>query len=154
MDIELSIVSEEELKTVWEMQRIVFTDVDNKYRLNSRQAISKEPFEKTLERFNHKKNTFYFIKDDDVRVGALQIAIDESKPKKQLYFLWVLPEYENKGYGQKAIKALEDIYGSSNWQLFCFAEEKKNNYFYKKLGFQEVDRVKVNDYLTKIVYEK
>lgn len=154
MDIELSVVSEEELKTFWEMQQIVFTEVDNKYHLDSRQAISKEPFVKTLERFNYKKNIFYFIKDDDVRVGALQIAIDKDRPKRQLYFLWVLPEYENKGYGQKAIKALEDIYGSFDWQLLCFAEEKKNNYFYQKLGFKEVDRIKVNDYLTKIVYEK
>ena len=37
-----------------------------------------------------------------------------------------MEEYRNKGYAQEAIKLVEEIHGSTNWELDTILEEKGN----------------------------
>ncbi|MDD6794386.1 MAG: GNAT family N-acetyltransferase [Clostridiaceae bacterium] len=48
----------------------------------------------------------------------------------------VIPEYENKGIGQKAVKFLESQFPEAkHWSLETPADKLRNHHFYKKLGY-------------------
>ncbi|WP_242948386.1 GNAT family N-acetyltransferase [Clostridium frigidicarnis] len=48
----------------------------------------------------------------------------------------VIPDYENKGIGQEAIKFVESEFPSATiWTLETPADKKRNHYFYKKVGY-------------------
>lgn len=55
------------------------------------------------------------------------------------YFLGgvcVIPDYENKGIGQEAIKFIESQFPNTTaWTLETPADKKRNHYFYKKMGY-------------------
>jgi len=50
--------------------------------------------------------------------------------------LCIIPEYENKGIGQKAVRFIESQFpGAICWTLETPADKDKNLYFYKKMGY-------------------
>ena len=90
------------------------------------------------------------------KVGAIRI-IDASEPHmaKRISPLFILPEYRNKGYAQKAIELAESIHGSSNWELETIAQEKGNCYLYEKLGYKKTGVTKnINERMGIVVYAK
>lgn len=56
------------------------------------------------------------------------------------YFLGcicIIPQYENKGIGQAAIKFIEEHFSDAHhWSLETPADKERNHYFYKKCGYQ------------------
>ena len=50
--------------------------------------------------------------------------------------LCVIPDYENKGIGQEAMKFIESQFpNATSWTLETPADKIKNHYFYKKAGY-------------------
>ena len=148
----LKVVLEEDLKKVLEMQKIGFAEWDSKYH---DYIVTKEPFEKLLARFKRPGVFYYFIVKNKEPIGVICVRIDEATGIKRISPIWIMPEYINQGYGQKAIKLLEEIYGTSDWVLRTAIDEERNIHFYQKLGYKLTDDIEVmNKYLTLVLLTK
>ena len=56
---------------------------------------------------------------------------------------------------QKAILAVEELHGKSNWELDTIWQEKANCYLYEKMGYYQTGKRKiVNDKMTLVFYRK
>ena len=117
--------------------------------------IFPEEERKTLETIekNYNKNITSFIKIAEANklIGFLIMNSIENNRYMQLDYFAILPEYQNKGYGTKAIKELEKVV--QNYDAI-FVEIEKLGYgantaeneirekrakFYERLGFHKLD---------------
>ena len=117
--------------------------------------IFPEEERKTLEAMekNYNKNITRFIKIDEEKelIGFCIMNSIENNRYMQLDYFAILPEYQNKGYGTKAIKELEKVV--QNYDAI-FVEIEKLGYgantaeneirekrakFYERLGFHKLD---------------
>lgn len=106
----------------------------------------------TIEK-NYNKNITRFIKIDEEKelIGFCIMNSIENNRYMQLDYFAILPEYQNKGYGTKAIKELEKVV--QNYDAI-FVEIEKLGYgantaeneirekrakFYERLGFHKLD---------------
>lgn len=99
---------------------------------------------------------YYFIEVDGIKVGAIRV-IDVKKPgkPKRISPVFILKQYRNKGYAQTAIKLVEEIHGSKNWELDTILQEKGNCHLYEKMGYRQTDKTEqLNDKLTLVFYRK
>ena len=154
MNIELSVVSEKELKKVWKMQKIGFAEWDKKYH-EGKKSVANEPYKKILERFKRHGVIYHFILKDKEPIGVICVRTDETTGIKQIAPIWIMPDFINQGYGQKAIKLLEEIHGTSGWELRTGINEKRNIHFYEKLGYKKTEGIEtINKYLSIITLVK
>lgn len=117
--------------------------------------IFPEEERKTLEAMekNYNKNITKFIKIDEENelIGFFIMNSIKNNRYMQLDYFAILPEYQNKGYGTKAIKELEKVV--QNYDAI-FVEIEKLGYgankeeneirekrakFYERLGFHKLD---------------
>lgn len=91
---------------------------------------------------------------DDKIVGDISVHILDNG----VYWIGCLaisPTYQNKGIGTIAIKHIENKYSEARvWQLETPLSNKRNCYFYEKLGFVKIDEKVQSGILTLCVYEK
>jgi ribosomal protein S18 acetylase RimI-like enzyme len=52
----------------------------------------------------------------------------------------VLPQYQRLGIAQKAIRMVEALHGSSNWELSTILQEKVNCRLYEKMGYRQTGK--------------
>ncbi|MGN0805049.1 MAG: GNAT family N-acetyltransferase [Candidatus Coproplasma sp.] len=99
---------------------------------------------------------FYFIRLNGENIGAIRVVDKKnSEEAKHISPLFIMPEYRNKGYAQKAILQAEKIHGTFDWEIDTILQEKKLCHLYEKMGYQKSDKVKqVNDKLTLVFYKK
>jgi len=133
------------------MQVRAFLPLYEKYRDT---AIS--PACESVERVREKIVTgrYYFILHGSTAVGGVRVTLNPGRRKgiSPLFILW---EYQNRGYAQRAIAAVEALHGADNWRLNTILEEPGNCHLYEKLGYVRVglpQRVRAN--MTIIDYEK
>lgn len=119
-------------------------------------AIS--PACETVQRVREKivSSHYYFIMDGPHAVGGIRVIDhrDNVRPKV-ISPLFILTEYQNKGYAQRAIHGVERLHGAHHWRLDTLLEEPGNCHLYEKLGYHRVgtpQRVRPN--MTIIDYEK
>lgn len=73
---------------------------------------------------------------DDIIVGDI-IVSDRRNGEYHLGGLCAIPEYENRGLGQKAIDFLDSYFpNAKHWSLETPVDKERNHYFYKKCGFK------------------
>jgi len=78
----------------------------------------------------------YKILCDDIVVGDV-IVRNPAPTHYNLSCLCVVPEFENKGIGQSAMRFIEDTFAEArHWSLNTPADKARNHYFYKKFGFK------------------
>lgn len=66
-----------------------------------------------------------------------------------------MPEYRNHGIAQKAILVVEELHGSSDWELDTILQEKGNCHLYEKMGYHQTGKTEiVNDKMTLVFYKK
>lgn len=83
------------------------------------------------------KITYKIICDNQI-IGDIIIK-DNHDDTYYLGGLCVIPDYENKGIGQEAMKFIERQFPSTAiWTLETPADKKRNHYFYKKMGYNIV----------------
>ena len=70
--------------------------------------------------------------------------------------LAVMPEYQNRGIAQSALKEIEKIHNDCKyWILDTILQEKGNCHLYEKLGYTRIgEPKKINDRLTLVDYKK
>ena len=80
----------------------------------------------------------YKIICDDKIIGNISIR-DNKDDTYHLCCLCVIPEYQNKRIGQKALRFIESKYSNATtWTLETPADKEKNHHFYIKFGYNIV----------------
>ena len=154
MKIELVRASMADAATIWEMQKIAFAELLERYQdfdLNP----GNEPLEKVQWRLSLPATYFYFIQADGVNAGAIRIIDHHDESPKKISPLFVMPEYRGMGVAQAALRTAEAIHGSDNWRLDTILQEKGNCHLYEKMGYHSTGETKIiNDRLTLVFFVK
>ena len=107
-------------------------------------------------RLNQSFTYYYFIEANGIIVGAVRVVDrQEEGMAKRISPVFIMKEYRNKGYAQKAIQLVEEIHGSSNWELNTILQEKGNCYLYEKMGYHQTGKTEtISNKLTLVFYKK
>lgn len=145
----------EEAEKLWKMQVEAFQELYEKYQ-DTETSPAAEKVDKIQMRLNQLFTYYYFIEVEGNTVGAIRIVDEKEEGKaKRISPVFVMPEYRNKGYAQKAIQLAEEIHGSSNWELDTILQEKGNCHLYEKMGYYRTGQTEaINDKLTLLFYKK
>lgn len=154
MQIELIRASVEDAQYLWEIQVKAFQPLLDKYK-DFDTSPANEHIDKMIARLEQEETYYYFICIGSLVVGAIRVVDFQTETKKRISPLFVLPEYQNRGIVQSAIKLCEQIHGSDRWELSTILQEKGNCYLYEKLGYTRIDKQeKISDQMTLVFYEK
>lgn len=155
MSIRLVKIELEDAETIWKMQVEAFQDLLDKYK-DFETNPAAEPIEKTRIRLKQLSTFFYYIKDDDNIVGAVRVVDKKEAGKaKRISPIFMMKEYRGHGYAQEAIKRMEEIHGSDNWELETILQEKGNCYLYEKMGYRATGKIeKINENMSLVYYRK
>ncbi len=132
-------------KAVWEdcpgihaMQIQAFRSLLDKYQ-DCDFSPGAEKLERTQRRFREPITDFWLIQLDGQRIGAIRVcSFGELCKLKQIF---VLPEYQGKGYGQEAIRQVEALYPqAARWELDTILQEAKLRHLYEKMGYRSTGR--------------
>ena len=153
MMISLSKAGTGDCKELYGLQIKSFADLLEKYQ-DFDFSPGAEKVKKTKKRLKEINSDYYFICLDGVHIGAIRIVkLDKLCRLKQIY---ILPEYQNKGYAQQAIIAAEALYPKANrWELDTIKQESKLCYLYEKMGYKRTGHEKdIKDNMTLVFYAK
>lgn len=118
------------------MQSTAFNELLLKYR-----DYKTNPALETLDviREKMKSSDYYFIMCCDDKIGGVRIIRSESFCRISPIF--ILPEFQNKGYAQTVLKQIELLYPEiKEWHLDTIKQEEKLIHLYNKLGYKETGR--------------
>ncbi len=155
MEIKLIRAGINEAEQLWKMQVQAFQGLYEKYQ-DTETSPATEKLEKITIRFRQPFTYYYFIEAGGRAVGAVRVIDHKEAGKlKKISPIFILPEYRNRGYAQKAIELAEEIHGASGWELDTILQEKGNCYLYEKMGYRQTGKLKkVNHKLTLAFYQK
>jgi RimJ/RimL family protein N-acetyltransferase len=153
MVISLSKASFADCSELYSMQIMSFATLLEKYE-DYDYSPGAERIEKTENRLKEDNSDYYFICLGDRHIGAIRIVkIDTICKLKQIY---ILPQYQNKGYAQQAISAAESLHPDANrWELDTIKQESKLCHLYEKMGYKQTGHEEViMDNMTLVFYAK
>ncbi len=145
--------SKENIDDVFRIQQAAYKPLFEKY-----QDTETNPFMETKEdilmKYTKTGTQGYIFVEDDIVVGAVRIIMHNEFCKVSA--LAVLPECQNRGIAQSALKEIEKIHRDCKyWILDTLLQEKGNCHLYEKLGYVRIgEPKKVNDRLTLVDYKK
>ncbi|WP_010291929.1 GNAT family N-acetyltransferase [Clostridium senegalense] len=147
-------ISGDVAEIIYNIQRKSFEPLLNKYH-DYDVSPAMEGIEKVREKIDRKNTTAYIFQLNDINVGCVRVMELEDMTYK-ISALCVLPEYQNKGIAQEALKQIEGYYYNAHkWILDTIFQEKGNCHLYEKLGYVKVGQLKqINERMTLINYEK
>ncbi|MGN1113831.1 MAG: GNAT family N-acetyltransferase [Oscillospiraceae bacterium] len=155
MEVELKRITASEAELLWKMQVEAFQELYKKYQ-DTETSPATEPIDKILMKINQPFTYFYFIEADNTKVGAIRVVDEkESGKPKRISPVFVMPEYRNKGFAQKAIQLAEELHDDSGWELYTILQENGNCHLYEKLGYRQTRKTEIiNDKMTLVFYVK
>lgn len=147
--------NENELTKIFYIQKAAFEKLYIKYK-DEETSPYKDKLDNIKRRFLMKNSYYYIIKVESSEVGFLRVIVDSDLTKARISPIAILPKYENKGYGKKALLELEKLLPEvSEWSLDTIKEELKLEKFYTDLGYllQEKE-IELNDQMHLSLYRK
>ncbi len=155
MEVKLVRIGVEDAEELWKMQIEAFQSLYEKYQ-DVETSPATEDIDKIQMRLNQSFTYYYFIVVDGVTVGAIRVVDKKEMGKaKRISPIFIMDEYRNKGYAQKAMRLAEEIHGSSDWELDTILQEEGNCYLYEKMGYRQTGKTEtVNDKMTLVFYRK
>ena len=155
VQVKLVRIGVDDSERLWKMQVEAFGDLYEKYQ-DTETSPAAEKFEKTIMRLNQPFTYYYYIEVNNVNVGAIRVIDTSEEGKaKRISPIFIMKEYRNRGFAQKAIQLAEEIHGGLNWELDTILQEKGNCYLYEKMGYYQTGKTeKINDKLTLVFYKK
>ena len=152
-NVELVKIKKREMFKAWRYQKKGFRDTLEKYR-DYDTSPATERLKKFALRFNNPIIDSYWVLYNGRIAGAMDIG--NKKEYTLLNRFYILPEYRNRGIGQRALKIAESKYpDSAEWRLDTISEEKNNIHLYEKLGYVEYgERKIINERMTIVNYKK
>jgi len=155
MDVRLVRATLDDVQLIWIMQIKAFAKLLETYQDVDTNPGS-EPIDKVMMRLKQPFTFYYLIRAEGENVGAIRV-IDKKEPgkNKRISPLFILPEYQGKGFAQQAMLAAERIHGGEHWELDTILQEKGNCHLYEKMGYRQTGKTEqINDRLTLVFYEK
>ena len=140
MEISLkkAVIGDAEL--IHRMQKAAFTPLLEKYQ-DYDYSPACETLERTIYRMNLPIADHWLILLNDTPIGAIGIGRYEDHLK--LKRLFILPEYQNRGYAQQAVRLAEAEYPSDiRWELDTILQEAKLCHLYEKLGYRKTGQIR------------
>lgn len=154
MNIKLVRAGVDDADRLWNMQVEAFQGLYAKYQ-DTDTSPATEKIDKIISRLEQSYTYYYFIFDDETTVGAIRVIDNQDGGIKRISPIFIMDEYRNKGYAQKAMLLAEEIHGNFNWELDTILQEKGNCYLYEKMGYYQTGKTEViNDKLTLVFYKK
>ena len=155
MRIELVRAALSDAQKIWQMQVKAFARLLEIYQDVDTNPGS-EPIDKVTMRLKQPFTYYYLIRVESEDVGAIRVIDKKEEGKnKRISPLFILPEYQGKGYAQQAMLEAERIHGGGHWELDTILQEKGNCALYEKMGYRQTGRTKqLNERMTLVFYEK
>ncbi|MBR3459723.1 MAG: GNAT family N-acetyltransferase [Clostridia bacterium] len=155
MDIEVSRFGENDIDTVFAIQRAAYESLYEKYHDDGTNPYT-ESKETVFRKYTREGTTGYLFAVDGIAVGAVRINIDDTNKTGRVSALCVLPKYQNKGIAQKALLEIERLHPDvERWFLDTILEEAGNCHLYAKIGYKKTEKTEViNEKMTLVFYEK
>lgn len=154
MGISLMKAQLSDCEEIHKMQVLAFQQLLEKYHDYGTNPAA-ESIEKIVDRMNQEVTDYYFIRLDDKNIGAIRIVRLKDNICR-ISPIFILPEYQGKGYAQDTIKGVEELYPQAQgWELDTIKQERKLCYLYEKLGYQATGKEeKLQENMTIIYYTK
>lgn len=121
--------------------------------------VSTNPAAESVERISRRMNQnftdYYFIQLHGRHIGAIRIVrLDNSICRISPMF--ILPEFQGKGYAQQTIAKVEALYPQANgWELDTIKEETNLCHLYEKMGYKKTGKEEtLQDNMTIVYYAK
>ncbi len=139
---------------ILQMQKAAFAPLLERYQdydLNP----ANETADRVRARLMQKETYYYYITVNGEAVGAIRIVDAKDGSRKRISPLFVLPQHQNRGYAQAAIREAERLHGAENWALSTIMQEQGNCHLYEKMGFHRTGAPQiVSERMTLVQYEK
>ena len=133
--------------------RATFSDCPDIYRLQIRsfgELLEKyqdyetnpgaEKIERIYERFQQSETDYWMIKLNEEIIGAVRVCDFGTLCKLKQIF--ILPEFQKKGYAQDTINAVEALYPKAiRWELDTILQEKKLCHLYEKMNYTRTGKI-------------
>jgi len=140
MEISLKKASVEDAELIHSMQITAFRPLLDKYQ-DYDYSPANETLERTIYRISLPVADHWLIHLDGCPIGAVGIGRYEECCK--LKRLFILPEYQNYGYAQQAVRLAESMYpADTHWELDTILQEEKLCHLYEKLGYRKTGQIK------------
>lgn len=154
MEVQLRRAALADAEEILRMQREAFAETLATYQdMDTNPAL--EPLSRIQDRLAQPFTYFYFILRGEEAVGCIRVVDQGSEKPKRISPLFILPKYQNLGYGQQAIHLAEAAHGSTNWQLGTILQEERNCHLYEKMGYHATgETLVINQRMTLVFYEK
>jgi len=135
MNIELIKLTIKDCEKIHKMQQLGFVALLEKYR-DYETSPGAESLERIKQRFAYDVLDHYFIRLDNEDIGYIRIRCFEDNAC-HLSQMFILPEFQNKGYAQQAIAKAESFYpNAQKWTLDTIKQESKLCHLYEKMGYK------------------
>lgn len=140
------------LDDVFDIQQQAYFPLFQKYRDSVNPYL--ESKNTVLRKYTRPGTCGYVFLAQGRPVGAVRIVCKDNVCKVSA--LAVLPEYQNRGIAQKALREIEQLHPhAKTWVLDTLMQEPGNCHLYEKLGYQQTGTPQaINERLTLVFYQK
>ena len=139
---------------ILQMQKASFAPLLERYQdydLNP----ANETADRVRARLIQKETYYYYITVNGEAVGAIRIVDAKDGSRKRISPLFILPQHQNRGYAQAAMREAERMHGAENWALSTIMQEQGNCHLYEKMGYHRTGSPQiVSERMTLVQYEK
>jgi RimJ/RimL family protein N-acetyltransferase len=153
MFVDLKKAKEKDIPLLHGMQREAFAQLLEYY-----QDYDTNPAAESVESIRQKMQelftNYYFIMLDDTPIGGIRIC--DFGQRCRISPIFILSNYQGKGYGQKAIQLAEKCHPNAKcWELDTILQEDRLCRLYEKLGYHKTGIThKIKDGMDIVFYEK
>lgn len=176
-EVELILATVDDAELIHEMKYKAFMPLYEKYHDDETTPVN-EKIDNVIYKLTHSNSQYYLIRFKGENAGAIRIArkLNQKTDSESsmnggdredggpeyiqdvLYIspLFILPEYQNRGIGQTAIRKVFELYPDAvAWRLDTIKQETGNCHLYEKCGFVRTGgEHAVNEHMTLVDYEK
>lgn len=103
-----------------------------------------------VEKYYMQNGCFWCLYDNQILVGTVALrTIDFENKVFELKRMFILPDYQGKGYGRQLLKHAIDYAKEQNYNSICLDTRSELNtaqLMYKKYGFRKIDKYNNNDH--------
>jgi len=147
--LQIKTAKPEDAQAILDLQKLAYTGEAAIY-----DDYSIPPLKQTLQEIQAQFDDHTFLKAtiNGEIVGSVRAR--NTSTGCQIGRLIVHPDHQNQGIGTSLMKRIEDVLLSDRYKLFTGHKSERNLYLYKKLGYREYRRRKINDMLTLVFLEK
>ena len=134
MPVQLRKATIEDCEQIHQMQVAAFRALLERYH-DLETNPGAEPLSRIEERMQQPFTDYYLIVLDEFKIGAIRV-IRRSEDICRVSPIFILPEFQGRGYAQQAMLLAEALYPRVTvWQLDTILQEEKLCYLYEKLGY-------------------